>query len=176
MLTKNRIRFALSILLGLLAGAAISAAAAIWTIPKGITPDNTGFGGLYGLAQNLNNYAETISPVTTAGTNTNLTAAQTIAGITKLNAGASGGFTITLPATSAIISALGNTIPTDGTYCEPISMENNNVGQTGTVTAGDASTTLTGTMTVATNTRRVFLMCVASATTLTIENIGSLSL
>ncbi len=170
------LRFWTGVLIGLSLAASLAAAGAIWKIPAGITPDNLGYGGLYGLAAALNNYAESISAVTTAGTNTNLTAAQTLAGITKLNAGASGGFTITLPSTAALISALGSTIPLDGTYSEPVSMENNNVGQTGTLTAGDSSTTLTGTMTVATNTRRVFILTVTGPTTITIENIGSMGL
>lgn len=160
----------------LLLTASLACGAVIWKIPSGITPDNSGFGGLYGFAQAVNNYAESLSSITTAGTNTTLTAAQVVVGVTKLNAGASGGFTITLPSTASIIAALGMTIPMDGTYCEPVSIENNNVGQTGTVTAGDASTTLTGTMTIATNTRRLFILCVASATAITIENIGSLAL
>lgn len=169
-------RLLLGFLIGLSLAMSLAGGAVVWKIPAGITPDNQGYGGLYGLAQNVNNYAESITAVTTAGTNTTLTAAQALSGITKLNAGASGGFTITLPSTAAIIAGLGNTIPTDGTYSEPISMENNAVGQTGTLTVGDASTTLTGTMTVATNTRRVFILTVTSATTITIENIGSMAL
>jgi hypothetical protein len=148
----------------------------IFPMPGGITADKSGAYGYFGLISNLNNYSESIVQITTAGTNTTLTAAQTLTGITKLNTGASGGFTITLPTTAAIISALGPTIPLDGTYAEPISMENNNIGQTGTLTAGDSSTTLTGTMTVATNTRRLFLLTVLSATTIAIENIGTVNL
>jgi hypothetical protein len=146
-------------------------------LPPGITPDKSAEWGLFALISNLNNYSEAITAITTAGTNTTLTPAQLLIGVTKLNAGASGGFTITLPSTVSILAALGPTIPMDGTYAEPISILNNNVGQTGTVTAGDASTTLTGTMTVATNTRRVFMLTVlAGGITIAIENIGSLAL
>lgn len=145
-------------------------------IPPGITPDNQGSFGLIGLMSNLNNYSEATTPVTTAGTNTTLTPAQMLVGVTILNSGASGAFTITLPATSAIIGALGPTIPMDGSYSEPMNILNNGVGQTGTVTAGDASTTLTGTMTVATNTTRKFIMTVTSPTTITIQNCGSMAL
>jgi hypothetical protein len=148
----------------------------IYPLPGGITPDNAAAFGLFGLMSNLNNYSESLVALTTAGTNITLTAAQVLIGVTKLNTGASGGFTITLPSTSSIISALGTTVPTNGTYAEPISILNNNVGQTGTLTIGDSSTTLTGTMTVATNTRRVFLLTVLSASTISIENIGSLAL
>lgn len=146
-------------------------------MPAGIVADKSANFGLFALISNLNNYSEAISAITTAGTNTTLTAAQLLIGVTKLNAGASGGFTITLPSTVAILAALGPTIPMDGTYAEPISILNNAVGQTGTVTAGDASTTLTGTMTIATNTRRVFMLTVlAGGATIAIENIGSLAL
>lgn len=149
----------------------------IMPLPAGIVADKSADNGLFALMSNLNNYSEAITAITTAGTNVTLTAAQFLVGVTKLNAGASGGFTITLPATVAILAALGPTIPMDGTYAEPVSILNNAVGQTGTVTAGDAGTTLTGTMTVATNTRRVFMLTVlAGGATLAIENIGSLAL
>lgn len=148
----------------------------IFPLPSGMTPDKSAAFGLQGLISNINNYAESLQAITTAGTNVTLTAAQLLCGITKLNAGATGGYTITLPATSVILSALGPTIPMDGTYAEPISILNNNVGQTGTVTVGDASTTLTGTMTIATNTRRTFLLTVLSPTTISIENLGSIAL
>lgn len=155
---------------------ALSSAAVIFPIPSGITPDKSSYGGLYGFMQNVNIYADGISIVTTAGTNSTLTAAQVLVGVTKLNAGASGGFTITLPSTAAILNAMGNTIATDGTFSVVISMMNNGVGQTGTLTAGDGSTTLTGTMTVATNTRRMFMLTVTGPTTISIENIGSIAL
>ena len=149
---------------------------AIVKIPAGITPDNSAVWGLFGFMANVNNYSQFITQITTAGTNITLTPAQVLTGITKLNVGASGPFTITLPSTASIIGALGMTIPLDGTYAMPVSIENNNVAQTGTVTAGDGSTTLTGTMTIATNTRRFFLLTVLTATTIAIENIGSMGL
>jgi len=67
-------------------------------------------------------------------------------------------------------------VPTDGSYAEPISIMNDNIGQIGTLTAGDASTTLVGTMTVATNTRRLFLLTVTGNNTIQINNIGSMGL
>lgn len=155
---------------------ALSSAAVIFPVPSGITADKSSYGGLYGFMQNANLLADGVTAITTAGTNTTLTGAQLLVGVTKLNAGASGGFTITLPTTAAIIAAMGNTIATDGTFSVLISIENNAVGQTGTVTAGDGSTTLTGTMTIATNTRRLFILTVASATTITLENVGSMGL
>ena len=80
---------------------------------------------------------------------------------------------MTLPSTKAIISALGPTIATDGSYGQPFSILNDGVGQTGTLTAGDASTTITGTATALTDTRRDFFLTVTSASTITIQNMGS---
>lgn len=149
---------------------------ALQPLPAGLVPDKSANWALHALHANANNYAESTSAVTTAGTNSTLTTAQLLAGMTILNAGASGGFTITLPSTAAIIAALGPTVPTDGTYAEPIHILNNSVGQTGTITAGDASTTLTGTMTCATATTRKLMLTVNSPTTITIQNCGSWSL
>jgi hypothetical protein len=149
---------------------------AIFNLPPGITADAQANWGLHGFMSNANNYSETKQTVTTAGTNTTLTATQALCGALFLNSGASGGFTITLPSTTALIAALGPSIATDGSYSEPLWITNNNVGQTGTVTAGDASTTLTGTMTIATNTTRKFLLTVTGPSTITIQNQGSLSL
>lgn len=153
----------------------------IFPIPGGITPDKSGAYGLFSLMNNVNNYAEALPPnfgIATSGTNITLTAAQIGYGITRLTAGASGGFTITLPSTASILSLIGagNSVPTDGSYAEPISIMNDAIGQTGTLTAGDASTTLVGTMTVATNTRRLFLMTVTGPSTIQINNIGTVAL
>jgi len=62
--------------------------------------------------------------------------------IVKLNTGASGGFT-SLCIDCRNHWALGNTDLVDGTFAMLLRIENNNVGQTATVTAGDGSTTLT---------------------------------
>jgi hypothetical protein len=125
---------------------------------------------------NADLYCGHLEQITTAGTNTTLTTKQCRRRVIYLNSGASGGFTITLPATTAILSQFGPTILTDGTFGFVQSIVNNNVGQTGTLTAGDASTTLTGTMTIATNTCRDFFILVTGATTLTYFNLGSASL
>jgi 2-keto-3-deoxy-galactonokinase len=64
----------------------------------------------------------------------------------------------------------------DGTFSMWVRIKNDGVGQTGTVTVGDASTTLNGTATIATNTVRTYLLTVTSKTTLTLDNFGSSSL
>jgi hypothetical protein len=149
---------------------------AIFKLPAGITPDATGAFGTFAALSNANNYSETYVTVVTAGTNSALTAVQALSGGLFLTAGASGAFTLTLPTTNLLLAALGPTIPTDGTYSEPLWITNNNVGQTATLTIGDSSTTLSGTMTIATNTTRKFLLNVTGSSTITIYNQGSMSL
>lgn len=145
-------------------------------VAPGMTPDKAADFGLIALMANANAYSQSEEAVTTAGTAVDVTAAQALAGVLIMAAGASGGFTIDLPATSVLLSALGPTIPVDGSFSKRITIVNDNVGQTGTLTAGDASTTVTGTATIATDTARTFILTVTSATTITITNIGSASL
>ena len=152
---------------------------AIVKIPQGVTPDSMGFMGMIGLMSNVNNYAEGIATVASTGTSMTLTSAQLLAGVTNITSGASGGFTINLPSTVAIIAALGPSIPTDGSYSEPIHFINNGTGQTGTVTAGDSGTTFVSglsTATVANNVTRKYILTVTSPTTITLANVGTLSL
>lgn len=140
--------------------------------PRGMTPDKSSMWGLNALLANINQYA--LMPqaaIVTAGTAVALSGGQLTAGVVQLTAGASGAFTINLASTAAIMAALGPTIPTDGTYGEPIFIQNNGIGQTGTVTAGDANTTLSGNMTIATNTTRVFLLVVNGPNTVTLVNV-----
>ena len=144
--------------------------------PKGMTPDPSADFGLLALLANVNTRDGHLEQITTAGTNSTLTAAQCRRDVIYLNSGASGGFTITLPSTSAILNAFGPTTVTDNTFGKWFVIVNNSVGQTGTLTAGDASTTITGTATIATAVTRVYFVMVTSATTLTYFNCGSLTL
>lgn len=146
---------------------------AIVKIPGGITPDNVGMWGLFGLMSNVNNYAESISGVTTTSTNTTLTAAQLLAGFTQLNSGAAGGYTVTFPSTAAILAALGPTVPTDGTYAQSIHLINNSGQSITNIVAGDASTTVSGTATLSTANVRKLILAVTSPTTITVTNVGS---
>jgi hypothetical protein len=127
---------------------------------------------VFELIKSLNAYSQNIVTVVTSGTNSNLTAAQSVAGIVNLTSGASGAFTITLPSTATIIAALGN-FPNDGLFTFPIEIVNNNTTFTGTLTAGDANTTITGTATIATGTVRKYLVQVTGVNTITITNIGT---
>ncbi len=149
--------------------------AIVFPLPLGITADKTANLGLPGLMQNVNKYAQSMASAATSGTAVTLTAAQIVGGLVQLNTGASGGFTITTPTASGIIAELGATIPLDGTFSKQIDIVNNNVGQTGTLTAG-TGVTLVGTMSIATDTKRSFVLRALNSAAVSITNIGSLSL
>src|SRR5208282_2780543 len=152
-------------------------------IVGGIVPDKSAVFGLLGAMQNINNYSEAVTSPINAGAGITLTITQFNQAIINVTA-ASGAANITLPGTNALIAGLSAgpiTIPTDGSYSEPFSLLNNGSGQTLTLVAGDASTTITGNATVATNTRRLFQMTVNAITpgvqpTITIRNLGSMGL
>lgn len=116
--------------------------------------------------------AQGLSTITTAGTNTTLTTDQLLSKNIVLTTGASGGFTLTLPTTVAIFSALGPTVPTDGTGYFPLYITNQGTGQTMTLTAGDASTTVSSTEnTLATNISGKWMVQIATPSTLTITRV-----
>lgn len=143
-------------------------------LPTNMVPDPSADYGLIALMANANVYSQRHIDLATAGTNSTLTATQALCGLLRLTAGASGGFTITLPSTVVLLAALGVCIPTDGTFTKLLTILNDNIGQTGTLTPGDASTTVTGTATIATNVARRFALTVASGgTTIAIQNFGS---
>lgn len=150
-------------------------------VPPGIVADNAANFGLFALMNNANAASENLSTLLTA-VPTPLTAAQVAKGVFRLTAGAGGGFILQLPTTVALLAALGPTIPIDGTFSKRVSFVNDGVGQTGTLTAGDASTTVTGTATIATNTEREFLLTVnapaaaGAQPTITFQNLGSKAL
>jgi hypothetical protein len=93
----------------------------------------------------------------------------------RLTAGATGNFTITLPSTATIIAALGG-FPNDGLFTFPVEVVNVDTGFTGTLTAGDANTTISGTATITSGTVRRFLIQVTGIGTITITNIGTYSI
>jgi len=170
-------RLILGIFIGLTIALSLAAGAVVFKVPAGIQTDNIGYGGLYGFMQQTNNtVVGPESAITTAGTASTITVAQLMTGFIALDAGASGGFTLTLPSTASIISGFGQTVITDGTYAKLIYIKNDGVGQTGTLTAGDGSTTVAGTATIATNTTRLFVMTILTPTTIEFENIGSMAL
>jgi hypothetical protein len=143
--------------------------------PMGRVADKSSDFGLQALHSNANaaSYGAVSQLATTVANAVVVTQAMLLTGVINMTAGANGAFTITLPTTAQIISALGPTIPTDGTFGKVLQFINVAIGQTGTVTAGDTSTTVTGTATIATNVVREFLLNVTSATTVTVTNLGA---
>lgn len=80
-----------------------------------------------------------------------------------------GGVAATTPTAPLWIAAINNAVPGD-TYI--LRVLNVGSGQTITFTANATGVTVTGTATIATNTWREFLITVATATTITAQNIG----
>jgi hypothetical protein len=144
--------------------------------------DPTGNNGLTGLWSNVNNYAESLSSVATSGTAITLiamgqttgsgVAGNILAGFCVLNAGATGTLTATLPTTSSIISALGPSIPLDGSYSEPIHIMNNS-GQTMSLAAGDSNTTIIGSTSTVTGNVRKLMLRVLNSSNISISNVGT---
>jgi len=142
-------------------------------IPPGMTADQGSEFSLQGLMQNANAYAEASLTIATSGTNITLTPAQVLAKNLVLSPGASGPFTVTLPATSKIIDALGRTMPRDGSFYFPLYIWNLGTGQTATLTAGDASTTISGDATVADSTGAKWMFRLATPKTLSVLRVFS---
>ena len=147
----------------------------IFPVPTGMTGDVTGALGLLGFMQNANAYAEQLSSVATAGTNTTLIPSQLLSGVVQLNSGASGPFTITLPSTGSIISGLPSTIPMDGSYTEHVAFKNNLTGQPATLVAGDSGTNIDVAV-IGSNVTRFYLMRVLGSSTISLTNLGALPL
>ena len=138
-------------------------------------PDKTSLFGVIGTLNNASAYCGHMETIVSTGTNNNISAAQIRRRVLRYTTGASGGFTLTLPTTSAIIASLGPTMIYDGTYGQEFNIMNDGTSQTATLTAGDASTTITGTATIANNITRRFFMMLTSSTTVTYFNIGTLT-
>lgn len=102
-------------------------------------------------------------PVTALGTSgaSTLTAAQTVGGVVTQTA--TGPQLLNLPATSALIAAMGSTV---GTTCELTYI--NLAAQNVTLTAGDGNTTIVASSAVVNNTSARFIISIASATTVVV--------
>src|SRR5574340_42068 len=95
-------------------------------LPAGIVPDASADFAWFAFQSNANSYCGQLTTDATSGT------AYTVANaalprVLRLTSGDSGGFTITLPTTAQIISAMGPTIPTDGTYGQLFSVLNDGI-------------------------------------------------
>jgi hypothetical protein len=148
----------------------------IFRVPAGLVPDATAALGLLGLMHNVNTYGSVMASYASTG-GVSLAAADVRRGVIQLNTGAGAGFNVTLPSTADILTAFSakTTLPVDGQFFKPVFIVNNNIGQTGTLVAGDAMTTIGGTATFATNVTRLYMMRVLDST-IQFTNIGALTL
>lgn len=143
-----------------------------------LTVDNTAAFGLMGKTHNLSraNNKDVIGAAIGSSTTPVLTAVQFIAFLWDLSGTPGGAWTLTTPTAAQIIAALPSTIPQDGTFNFLTWCMNDATAQTATVTAG-ANVTVLGTATVANNTNRLFMVNVnVSAGTVTMLNMGTMSL
>lgn len=149
---------------------------AVIATPTGLTPDNVANHGYFGFLANANAVRANslVSIAYGAATTLTLTGAQFVAGFIDLSG--SGVLALTTPTAAQIVAALPGTIPKDGTFSYRMSIINDDTGQTTTLTGGSGVTVL-GNNTLATNTRREFLVNVnVNAGTVTMLNLGTVSL
>ncbi len=161
----------------------------IASLPAGMTGvDFSANFGLFGFWHNVNSFAGSRVDITTTTANTiALSAADTRNGwyVVSAAAGATAGWTLVLASTASIIGvfaplgrlqvAAGSSVTTQTVPFTKLMAVKNLHAQTATLTAGDASTTVTGTATIAQNTTRFFLMSFPTASTILVESLGLLA-
>jgi len=161
----------------------------IASLPLGLTGvDPSANFGLFGLWHNVNNAAGSrVDVITTTANAIVLSAMDSRNGwiVVSSAAGATAGWTLTLASTADIISvfaplgrsqvAAGSLAATQTVPFTKLMGVKNLHAQTATLTAGDGSTTITGTATIAQNTTRLFIMTFPTATTILIESLGLLA-
>lgn len=143
-----------------------------------LVPDQSAVFGLVGRVENLRAIAiKDIVAVSIASSTTPvLTGAQFVQNLWDVSGSPGGAWTLTTPTAAQIIAALPNTIPQDGYFNFDINFMNDGTAQTATMTAG-ANVTVLGTATVANNTVRMYRVNVnVNAGTVTMLNIGTMSL
>lgn len=135
--------------------------------------DAAGANGLIALMANANNaiYGDMASYSTTGNAVTLLAADIATNPILIMSAGASGAYNITLPSTSAILAALGPSVPQDGSFTKVITILPQGAGQTGTLIAGDAPTSIVGAAVIGSNVSRTYSMRVLQSG-LSFTNLG----
>lgn len=150
--------------------------------------------GWQGILFALNNYTDGAEVVLVSAAPTPITAAQLIPGVISIGGAQGGGYNIQLPTVALLVAALRASqvasgainiitpakanygfIPCDGTFAKRISIINDGTTQIGTVITA-AGWTLTGTMTIATNTTRDFLLTISSPAAAILRNLGSRAL
>ena len=118
-------------------------------IPGGITPDTSGMWGYFGLAEQVNAaLPNDIATLSSQNTLIGLQPAELISGALILDSAQGGAVTVTTPSGPGIISFLGNSVPTDGTFASRVRVLNS-TSQTVTL-SGSTGVITRGTMTIAT--------------------------
>jgi hypothetical protein len=143
-----------------------------------LVADNSSNFGMNGFMANVgSSNGNSVNAVAIGSSTTpTLTAAQFVSRIWDISGSPGGGVTLTTPTAAQIIAALPPTIPKNGTFNFQVKCLNDALAQTITVTAG-SGVTVVGTATVTTNTVREFMVNVnVSAGTVTMLNLGSVSL
>ena len=142
---------------------------------NGLTPDATSQFGLMAFLANANaqDNCSVVAIAYGAATSLTLTGAQFVSAVWDLSG--SGVLALTMPTVAQIVAALPSTIPRDG-FAFFVYVLNDSTGQTTTVT-GTTNVTVLGTATVATATTRLFVVNVnVNAGTVTMMNLGTMSL
>lgn len=142
--------------------------------PKGLVPDPGSDWGLFSLMQAANNYSQNPITINTTDLAVQLTAQQVVGnGMLILQGATVSTSTYTLPTAVLLIEKMRGplNIPLDGSYSEPLRIVNK---QPWTITlVGNQGVTLSGTMDVAPNSYRDFMLTIIDAFSVLVENVGA---
>lgn len=177
---RNRLAALISGLFRPGVGAVTSLGATIFPVPAGYVADAVGANGLFGLMQNIDSIDWDLVALVSSATAITLTGAQFFNNVIDHTGAPAGGVTVTTPSAAQIIAgmqAAGVVTSVLGTgYNFPWFYINDGLGQTVTL-AGGTGVTILGNNTMATNTNRHFLVSInVAAGTVTLVNMGTVSL
>lgn len=151
----------------------------IFPVPAGYVADPVGANGLFGLMANLDAIDWDLIALVSSATTIVLTGAQFFNNVVDHTGAPAGGVGVTTPTAAQIIAGLQASGVVTGpltTYNFPWFYINDGLGQTVTLTGGTGVTIL-GNNTMATNTNRHFLVSInVPAGTVTLVNMGTVSL
>lgn len=161
-------------------GAVTSLPASVFPVPAGYVPDAVGANGLFGLMANIDAIDWDLIALVSSALAITLTPAQFFNNVVDHTGAPSGGVTVTTPTAAQIIAGMQAagvvTSVLQAGYNFPWFYVNDGLGQTVTL-AGGTGVTVLGNNTMATNTNRHFLVSVnVPAGTVTIVNMGTVSL
>ena len=142
--------------------------------PKGLVPDPGSDWGLFSLMQAANNYSQNPLTIDTLDQAVFLTPAQVVGnGMLILQGATAGPSVYTLPTAVLLIDKMRGplNIPLDGSYSEPLRIINQ---QAWTVTlTGNTGLVLDGSMTIAPNAYRDFMLTILDQFTVLVQNVGA---